>query len=441
MKRVGLYVRVSTVEQKKHGLSVDSQIDALQKFCEEHKYQIINIYNDAGFSASKSYKTRPALQEMISDCQEDQIDLLLFTKLDRFFRSVPDYYACIERMNGVPWRAIWEDYETETSSGVFKVNIMLSIAQAESQRTSERIKAVNEFRRAKGDFVGGLAPRGYMVNKNELIVDPEMKPTIEKFFKTYLETFSPTAALDAIRDVCVINRAGALRMLKNKTYAGDSNGYKCYAYITEEEYEIIQNTLEGRRQRRPQSSKRVYIFSGLLRCEKCGSNMSSRLNRCTTRGKQYYYKSYKCNSNGNHTGCDYSATVFENSLEKYLLSIMDQIVGERNIEIANIKEKESKNPEKKISALKQRLNRIGDRYEIGDISKAEYLRKRSEIQFELKQLEKVQTTIQPIALPENWKEIYSELDDQHKRALWNTMFRKINVSGTGKNKTFRVEWQ
>ena len=42
-------------------------------------------------------------------------------------------------------RAIWEDYETETSAGVFKVNIMLSVAQSEADMTSERIKAVNDF--------------------------------------------------------------------------------------------------------------------------------------------------------------------------------------------------------------------------------------------------------------------------------------------------------
>lgn len=441
MKRVGLYVRVSTVEQKKHGLSVDSQIDALQKFCEEHQFQIVNIYNDAGFSASKSYKTRPALQQMIADCQTNQIDLLLFTKLDRFFRSVPDYYACIERMNGIPWRSIWEDYETETSSGVFKVNIMLSIAQAESQRTSERIKAVNDFRRAKGDFVGGLAPRGYMVKKNELVVDPDMQPVIETFFKTYLSTFSPTAALDAIRDSVVINRQGALRMLKNKTYAGDSNGYKCYAYITEEEYNIIQNSLDGRRHRKPSIPDRVYIFSGLLRCEKCGCNMSSRLNRCTVRGKMYYYKAYKCNSNFTHSGCEYTATVFENSLEKYLLNELENIVNERNVYIENTVNQNRQDPDNKIRALKARLNRVGDRYEFGEISKDEYIRKRNEINEEIEKLASINKPVEYVTLPEDWKTVYSDLDDSHKRAFWNTIFKKIIVSGNGKEKKYKVEWQ
>lgn len=51
MKRAALYVRVSTQEQKNSGLSVDSQIDALEKYCEEQGYVVAGIYNDAAKSA------------------------------------------------------------------------------------------------------------------------------------------------------------------------------------------------------------------------------------------------------------------------------------------------------------------------------------------------------------------------------------------------------
>lgn len=51
MKRCALYVRVSTQEQKNSGLSVDSQIAALEKYCEEQGYTVAGVYNDAGISA------------------------------------------------------------------------------------------------------------------------------------------------------------------------------------------------------------------------------------------------------------------------------------------------------------------------------------------------------------------------------------------------------
>ncbi len=146
MKKVGLYVRVSTQEQKLHGISIENQLDALQKYCKEKEYIIVATYNDAGISAHVSYKKRPALLQMIQDCQEQKIELLLFTRLDRFFRSVEDYYLVLSQMEKVPWKAIWENYETETSDGQLRVNIMLSIAEAEAARTSEKIKSIMDYK-------------------------------------------------------------------------------------------------------------------------------------------------------------------------------------------------------------------------------------------------------------------------------------------------------
>ena len=64
MKRVACYVRVSSEEQKLHGYSVDSQITALEEYCIDNNYKVVGIYNDAGISAHKSYKKRPALLQL-----------------------------------------------------------------------------------------------------------------------------------------------------------------------------------------------------------------------------------------------------------------------------------------------------------------------------------------------------------------------------------------
>lgn len=183
-KRAAIYVRVSTAEQRDHGLSVDSQIDALQKYCRENGLDVAGIYNDAGISARKKYKARPALLQLIQDCKDHKIDIILFTKLDRWFRSVADYYEVQSQLDAakVPWRAIWEDYETETSAGVFKVNIMLSIAQAESDRTSERIRAVNEYRKSQGYIIVGKMPLGYIrTSASTIDFDPKTKDAMQTF--------------------------------------------------------------------------------------------------------------------------------------------------------------------------------------------------------------------------------------------------------------------
>ena len=56
----GLYLRVSTDDQRDNGYSIDSQIRMLKEYCEKHEYDIIDIYNDAGYSGKKFNKTRNA---------------------------------------------------------------------------------------------------------------------------------------------------------------------------------------------------------------------------------------------------------------------------------------------------------------------------------------------------------------------------------------------
>ena len=77
---------------------------------------------------------------LLSDVEAGKIDLILFIKLDRLFHNVADYYEVqkILDAHGVHWQTVLEDYETITSSGQFKVNIMLSVAQNEADRTSEK---------------------------------------------------------------------------------------------------------------------------------------------------------------------------------------------------------------------------------------------------------------------------------------------------------------
>ena len=117
--RVALYCRVSTEEQARHGLSLDDQKNALIEYAKTNGMSVVGIYEDAGISARKPYKKRPAILRLLEDVRAKKIDIILFTKLDRWFRNVGNYYAVQEILDAhnVSWRAILEDYETVTASG------------------------------------------------------------------------------------------------------------------------------------------------------------------------------------------------------------------------------------------------------------------------------------------------------------------------------------
>ena len=117
--RVALYARVSTEEQAIHGLSIAVQQENLRNWADENHHTIVDVYVDAGISARKPASKRPSLQRLLDDVRSGRVDMIVFTKLDRWFRNVKEYYKVQDILDAhkCSWRALDEDYETETSSG------------------------------------------------------------------------------------------------------------------------------------------------------------------------------------------------------------------------------------------------------------------------------------------------------------------------------------
>ena len=431
MKKAALYVRVSTAEQRDRGMSVDAQISALIAFCEANGYTPYKIYNDAGISARKSYKKRPALLEMIRDCSDKKLDIVLFTRLDRFFRSVPDYYACINQMAGVPWRAISEDYETTTPDGVFKVNIMLSVAQSEADKTSARLKDAMSYKRARGDYLG-KPPTGYKRINGQLVKDPETSKAVGIMFDTYLHTFSSIRAIRAATDYGLkLERATFMKMISSRAYCGEAaGGHPCEPYITEEQWEKIQKVKRSRRTTN-KYGKRVYLFSGLVVCGYCGRRMPAKsTNRVHVDGEKVFHKRYSCDSfYGTARSCP-PLHITEARIEEYLLSHLDGLLRDIRInEHFNVVG--YKNRVNNKNRLKAKLERLKEVYIDGDIDREVYKQKKREIEAELNAITIPQE--RPPQLPDNWREVYDQLTAENKQAFWKSIIRSIIVTNETKD--------
>lgn len=120
------------------------------------------------------------MSRLLDDIKADKVDLVLFIKLDRWFRNVPEYYKTqdILEAHHCGWKAILEDYDTTTANGRMVIGIMLSIAQQERERTSERIRFVYEQKAKQGVcmFGGKSTPLGYKIEvidgARRLVKDP-----------------------------------------------------------------------------------------------------------------------------------------------------------------------------------------------------------------------------------------------------------------------------
>lgn len=419
MKRVALYTRVSTEEQKNHGISIDAQIKALEAYSRANNYSIHKIYNDAGISARKSYKKRPALLEMIADCQKGYIDLILICKLDRFFRSVSDYYAVMDQIGNIPWKAIQEDYETETSAGVFKVNIMLSVAQSEADRTSERIKAVFDYKRAKGEALTGMAPTGYIYRDGKCYKDPDAQEGVQAFFDAYLLTYNKKLAIAKAKEHGVhISDETARHMLYGDRYYGIVP-YITEAYISASDHDkIMANKPKCTRQ-----NKYSYIFTGLCKCGKCGrTSCATTSTRMRKDGSKYSFAQYVCDYGRRNYECEGSC-ISEKKLETILLNTLEQELDAYNIKITLATKTDNSD---KIRKCKDRLERLKVLFELGDIEIEEYKEKRKTLMLEIDNYKSFESK-EPIDLDPNWKDIYNSLDVTHKNAFWKQLIDFIEV--------------
>ena len=443
IKRAGLYPRVSTEEQAKHGYSIQTQIDDLTEYCDKNNIKIVDIYSDEGVSGGKSAFKRPAMTRLLDDVQAGKIDVILFTKLDRWFRSVKEYYKVQDILDnhGVSWKAIQEDYETETSSGRFKVNIMLSVAQNERERTAERIKVVlNHKRRNKEACFGGpFETMGYTKELDEngvarLVKNPETEQMTIEFWDIMKKHKNVNRAIRHMNDVYGVTKSPKTwtRIVRNELYSGTYKGIDgfCEPYIDRKEWEEIQNRT---RTKYPTGhGARIYLFAGMLRCPSCGNVMCGSYKTETYRGIKREYKSYRCRFYNTH--CETKPNLSEKKIESFLLNNIEQLLKDEiaRVEIENNKPKPK--PKYNMTALRERLRRLEVVYMAGNKSDEEYLLENNEIKELIRKAESEapprERDLQPLVelLEMDFASIYQTLSDEEKRRLWQGIVKEIGFS-------------
>lgn len=442
--KVALYARVSTEEQAVHGLSIGVQQDTLKSWAEKNNHTIVGMYTDAGISARKAASKRPALQQMLDDVRANKIDMIVFTKLDRWFRNVAEYYKVQSVLDAcsVSWKALEEDYETATSAGRFKVNIMLSVAESEADRTSERIKVVNQNKREKGMCHNGHPTLGVKIKDGKIVEDPETADIVRDIFNYFVRTQSITQTSKYLLEKYKIVRAyrNLKSLLKNRRYVGYAdNGQLLYAPIIDPTtFDLAQEIMAQRSSRHSGdfTQKHIYIFSSLAVCGACGRRLTYRM--CRKRNKcgitEYVYG--RCPSHAAGT-CENAVGIREDTLEAYMLDHIvisceqyNAIVSQQN---AAPKQSVDKN------SIKRKMQKLKDLYLADlidrDMYESDYIELRKMLetpepdeqkQIDIWQLRRVLA-------------IYDDLEPLGKQEFWRRIIKKISIEKDGEiNFTIRI---
>ena len=412
--RVALYARVSTLDQSIHGLSIEAQLATLREWAKDKS--VVSEYVDAGVSARTPIKKRPELQRLLSDVEAGRIDLVAFTKLDRWTRHVREYYKAQDILDAhsVSWRAIQEDYETETATGRLKVNLMLAIAQDEADRTSERVKAVFAEKRRNGLEVNGRMPPGLDYVDGRPVPNDDA-PKVRELFDFYAATRSLHATAYEARNI--IGKQYSQRGMKQILLNGK---YRESGIVPVETWNTVQAIIKGRATRTVRTD-RVYLFSGLLKCPVCGMKLTVRTR--VYKGAEYIY--YRCDRHDKGKRCSFNRAVKERELEAYLLAKILPAIEGYNLEIAR-KQKKSVD----ISKLQKKLDRLTDLYVEDSISKEEYDKRATPIRDEIKA---AQSKPKPVDTAEIIRavDVYPALSKAAQKAFWSVLLKSVTPTDDG----------
>lgn len=435
---VGIYVRVSTIEQAMHGYSIRAQIERLTTYCKAMGWQIHNVYTDEGISA-KNMTDRPQMQNMLDDIQKGIINNVLVLKVDRLTRNMRDLIDFVELINlkECQFTSMMEMIDTSTATGRMFLKVIGIFAEFERENTSERVVVANTRKVQEGyclytwgtcfGYDRNIGERDIYINESEAITLKE----IENMFLTKGYSYNKIAYKLNLRGVKTKQgnywcSKSIKYVLSNPVYHGktrhhteDSSKYtegdgKHEPLRCEETYnKIIEKMANVKKITPTKHSNDENYFLGVLYCSICGKRLSSHIKSKTlSTGEKKSYTSYVCMTKKLGLSlCDAKQiahskmeTAFVDYISKYSIEVDTEIVDKAEISqeekelelLENIKTE----LEKRIEKLNQKEQEIITLYVQEELDYKTFTQLKQELQ------------IQKDNIKEELNEVYQETKDE-----------------------------
>ena len=233
-RKVAFYGRVST-EHEEQLNALRNQMQWYEELSRSYpEWDIIERYMDEGITGTQANK-RPEFMRMIDDAFRGKFDLIVTREVSRFARNTID---CLEmtrklRNSKVEVFFVQEGIWTMDNEGEINLTIRAMVAQEESRKMSERVKAGQEISRANGVLYGNGNVLGYDRVGSTYVINEDQAETVRMIYNLY----ESGLGMQAIRNELI--RAGRkagngkvswditkiMRVLRNTIYKGVM-GYK-----------------------------------------------------------------------------------------------------------------------------------------------------------------------------------------------------------------------
>jgi site-specific DNA recombinase len=176
MKTAVIYTRVSTMKQVENGISLETQLDILRKYCDLNDFDKVIEISDAGLSGKNT--KRPGFEKVMDLVRKKKIDAIVVYSLSRFGRNTVDIIQSVDviNKNGISFHSYTEKLDTTSPSGKFFLTLLSALSQMERDVISERTKAALSYKKSMGECIGQI-PFGHdskngklIINKSEFLV-------------------------------------------------------------------------------------------------------------------------------------------------------------------------------------------------------------------------------------------------------------------------------
>ena len=347
-----MYVRVSTVEQAAHNLSIPDQKNQIRQHAEKHGLTIVAEFEELGASARDDQ--RPVFRDMIGRAlsKPPEFSIVLVHSISRFFRDdvSSEVYRRKLSLNGVSVVSITQNFG-EDSVGIMTRRIMGIVDEMNSAETAKHVHRAQLENARQGFWNGSKAPIGYRSvvaelrgdkEKKRLEVDAQGAEVVRLIFRLCLDGDGTNGPLGIKSIMLYLNAHGHTtsagkrfqmsyveKVLKHEIYVGrawynrrdvkrDVTRPKeewievaVPAIISEEDFQRVQTALVLRSPKvtAPRLVNSPVLLTGLARCGACGSVMIRR----TGKGGKYSY--YRCSEFARTGTCDGGAAAAMNTVQ------------------------------------------------------------------------------------------------------------------------------
>lgn len=361
--RVAAYCRVSTRLEKQES-SYEAQVKYYsEKIAANPKWNCVGIYSDQGKPAT-STKLRDSFNDMLADCYDGKIDMILTKSISRFARNTVDFLRIIRELKKQQIRIVFEKENIDTMNGTGELlfTILSSQAQEESRNLSENTRwgIVRKFEQGIVR-INHTRFMGYTKNSDgKLVVVPEEAEVVRKIFDLFLQGLGVSRIAKVLEEQGIKtatnndkwHRGTIHKMLQCEKYMGDAMLQKTYTVdflskkrvandgiakryyiknnhepiISREQYYQVQEELKRRKNEAAKGTRysSKYPLSELITCGECGN----RYTRCTWYQKDGKVVVWRCKGKlqSGKSRCAESCNLKENKLYILLLDLFNYIL-------------------------------------------------------------------------------------------------------------------